>query len=80
MIPGGSNPGPGEPPVERGVPADNGGLVPAEPPPAANDDFLDQATGKRPRDGNARTAPGANVPSAPRAGQPGSRERPIQVY
>ena len=77
MIPGGSNPGPGEPPMERGT-AD-GGLEPVEPPPAANDDFLDQATGKRSRDGSARAAPGANLPAAPRAGQPGSRERPIPV-
>jgi penicillin-binding protein 1A len=36
--------GPGEPPVDH--PGDNGGLVPVGPP-AANDDFLDQATGKR---------------------------------
>ncbi|HEX8057915.1 MAG TPA: PBP1A family penicillin-binding protein [Novosphingobium sp.] len=78
MIPGGSNPGPGEPPVERGQQGDNGGLVPADPPPAANDDFLDQATGKRPREG-ARARPDGNVPPAPRAGQPGSRERPIPV-
>ncbi|MBW8752725.1 MAG: PBP1A family penicillin-binding protein [Sphingomonadales bacterium] len=80
MIPGGSNPGPGEPPRERdSAPADNGGLVPVEPPPAANDEFLDQATGRRPREGSARAGPGANVPPAPRAGQPGSRERPILV-
>jgi penicillin-binding protein 1A len=42
-----SNPrdtGPGDPSVEH--PKDNGGLVPVGPP-AANDDFLDQATGKR---------------------------------
>ena len=25
----------------------NGGLVPVEPPPAANDDFLDRATGRK---------------------------------
>jgi len=32
-------------------PADNGGLVPVDPPPAANDDFLNRATGKAGRPG-----------------------------
>jgi penicillin-binding protein 1A len=71
--------GPGEPPVDKGQggPANtNGGLVPVEPPPAANDEFLDQATGRRPRDATSQR-PGANVPPLPRSGQPGSRERPI---
>ena len=77
MIPGGSNPGPGEPPVDRG--GADGGLEAVEPPPAANDDFLDQATGRRARDGSARAAPAAGLPPAPRAGAPGSRERPIPV-
>jgi penicillin-binding protein 1A len=76
----GSGPGvgPGEPPVDREAPADNGGLVPVEPPAAAGDEFLDQATGRRQRD-PAPMRPGANLPSAPRPGQPGSRERPIPV-
>jgi len=30
----------------RPVPPDNGGLIPVDPPPAANDDFLNRATGK----------------------------------
>jgi penicillin-binding protein 1A len=72
--------GPGEPPVDRGQGAAdyNGGLVPVEPPPAANNDFLDQATGRRSRDATSQR-PGANVPPPPRPGQPGSRERPIPV-
>jgi penicillin-binding protein 1A len=76
----GSGPGvgPGEPPVDREAPADNGGLVPVDPPAAAGDEFLDQATGRRQRD-PAPMRPGANLPSAPRPGQPGSRERPIPV-
>jgi penicillin-binding protein 1A len=41
----GRDPGPGEPPRD---PADNGGLEPVDPPPAAGDDFLDQATGRKP--------------------------------
>jgi penicillin-binding protein 1A len=43
---GGFDPGPGDPPVGED-PLDNGGLVPVGPPPAANDEFLDQATGKQ---------------------------------
>jgi penicillin-binding protein 1A len=72
--------GPGEPPVDRGQGgADyNGGLEPVEPPPAASNDFLDQATGKRSRDTTSQRS-GANVPPPPRPGQPGSRERPIPV-
>jgi penicillin-binding protein 1A len=73
--------GPGEPPVDRGQGggyANNGGLVPVEPPPAAGNDFLDQATGKRPRDATSPRT-GAGVPPPPRPGQPSSRERPIPV-
>jgi penicillin-binding protein 1A len=61
----------GTPPADRQRSPDNGGLVPAGPPPAASDDFLDQATGSRPRDGGP-------VPRPTRA-PPGSRERPIPV-
>jgi penicillin-binding protein 1A len=88
-------PGPGEPPMDRGErwpsgpgynngPGYNGGLVPAGPPPAASDDFLDQATGRRPRDMGPRdmgprAGAGGNLPPAPRPGMPGSRERPIPM-
>ncbi len=41
--------GPGEPPVD--IQNGDGGLIPVEPPPAANDDFLDQATGMGKRAG-----------------------------
>jgi penicillin-binding protein 1A len=78
---GGQDQGPGEPPVDRGQGGGssyNGGLVPVEPPPAAGNDFLDQATGRRPRDATSPRA-GASVPPPPRPGQPGSRERPIPV-
>jgi penicillin-binding protein 1A len=73
--------GPGEPPMDRGQGGQpyNGGLVPAGPPPAANDEFLDQATGRRPREVGPRAAPGGNLPPPPRPGQPGSRDRPIPV-
>jgi penicillin-binding protein 1A len=73
--PGGQDQGPGEPPVDRGQGGTgyNGGLVPAGPPPAANDDFLDQATGRRPRVG-----PGGSFPPGPRPGMPGGRDRLIQ--
>ena len=41
------------PPEDGGLPADDprrqGGLVPVEPRPAANDDFLNEATGRDPR-------------------------------
>ncbi len=72
----GADPGPGEPPRDR--PEDrvdqNGGLVPVGPPPAANDDFLNQATGnqggvppRRREPGNTRPRvieipPGGDVP------------------
>ncbi|MFA7603393.1 MAG: PBP1A family penicillin-binding protein [Novosphingobium sp.] len=78
---GPQDPGPGEPPVERGRGYGGGyggygyggGLEPVEPPPpAASDDFLDRATG---RSGQRPGLP----PPAPRPGQPGSRERPIPV-
>jgi penicillin-binding protein 1A len=81
IAPGGQDQGPGEPPVDRGQaggPGNNGGLVPVEPPPAAGNDFLDQATGRRPRDATSPRA-GPNVPPPPRPGQPGSRDRPIPV-
>ncbi len=42
---GARDPGPGEPPLDERT-YDNGGLVPVDPP-AASDDFLDQATGSR---------------------------------
>ena len=48
--PGGFDTGPGNPPTGDD-PIDSGGLVPVGPPPAANDDFLDQATGNRPAQG-----------------------------
>jgi penicillin-binding protein 1A len=81
--------GPGEPPIDRGDrgaggpgygPGYNGGLVPVEPPPAASNEFLDQATGRRSRDAGPRTGSGGgNFPPAPRPGMPGSRERPIAI-
>ena len=37
-------------------PTDNGGLVPVNPPPAASEDFLNEATGK------AKKAPAAEPP------------------
>jgi len=40
------DPGPGDPPPV-GPDYRDGGLVPVEPPPAANDDFLNQATGAK---------------------------------
>jgi penicillin-binding protein 1A len=40
---------PGAPQPPERHPADNGGLVPVNPPPAASDDFLDRATGRGPR-------------------------------
>jgi penicillin-binding protein 1A len=62
---------PGLRPVEPGAgvgpppgderPAGNGGLVPAGPP-AANDEFLDQATGRR---GGGQRAPGEGFPPPP---------------
>jgi penicillin-binding protein 1A len=60
--------GPGEPPMERGGRGYYDGLEPVEPPAAANDEFLDQATG--------RQGPRGNYPPPPR---PGSRERPISL-
>ncbi|MCW1431434.1 PBP1A family penicillin-binding protein [Novosphingobium sp. JCM 18896] len=69
--PGDANKGPGEPPAEGQ--GDNIGFQQDGPPPAANDDFLDQATGRRQRDQNP-ARPGA-VPS-PRPGQPGNQLRP----
>jgi penicillin-binding protein 1A len=42
--------------VDRGAPADNGGLIPVDPPPAAGDDFLDRATGSRPSSGRPTEA------------------------
>ncbi len=44
------DPGPGDPPPE-GRDDRSGGLVPVEPQPAANDDFLNQATGKKKGEG-----------------------------
>ena len=35
-----------QPDKDRRGPGDNGGLVPVQPPPAANEEFLDEATGK----------------------------------
>ena len=35
-----------QPGNDRRGPVDNGGLVPVQPPPAANEEFLDEATGK----------------------------------
>ena len=35
-----------QPDNDRRGPGDNGGLVPVQPPPAANEEFLDEATGK----------------------------------
>ncbi len=71
-------PGPGEPPVDHSD--GDGGLQPAGPPPAANDEFLDQATGRprQPRDAAPpRTGPGGvTLPATPRPGQPGSRPTP----
>jgi penicillin-binding protein 1A len=79
--PGARDQGPGEPPMDRGDsgPGSEDGLVPAGPPPAANDEFLDQATGRRMREAGPRAAPGGNFPPPPRPGQPGSRERPIVI-
>ncbi len=57
---------------------EDGGLVPVQPPAAAGDDFLDQATGRRPPPA-PRATPTPQIPPPPRAGQPGSRERPIIV-
>jgi penicillin-binding protein 1A len=56
-----------------GVPIpDQGGLVPAGPPAAANDDFLDQATGRNPPGVPPRQrpspAPGAKPGAPPRPG------------
>jgi len=69
--PGDTDKGPGDPPAEGQ--GDNIGFQQDGSPPAANDDFLDQATGRRQRDANP-ARPGA-VPS-PRAGQPGVQPRP----
>jgi len=62
------------PPGTEPRPGEDVGLVPVNPgsPPAANDDFLDQATGKK-------GPVGAAEPQAVRPGAPGSRERPIPV-
>jgi len=62
------------PPGTEPRPGEDVGLVPVNPgsPPAANDDFLDQATGKK-------GPVGAGEPQAVRPGAPGSRERPIPV-
>ncbi len=81
----GRGPGPGEPPMDRS--GSGNGLVPVEPPAAASDEFLDQATGRRPRDGAPRSGQGANVLPAPIPGQPAGhpasrpavRERPVPV-
>jgi len=61
---------PGERPAGDG--GGGGGLVPVNPPPAANDDFLDNATGRAPqRDPGLRPAP-IDRPGSLR--QPGARE------
>jgi len=75
--PGAADQGPGEPPVE-GNAGPGAGPEPGGTPAAANDDFLDQATGRRQRD-SAPARPGAAVPAPPRPGQPGSQQRPIPV-
>ena len=62
LVPGDRDPGPGEPPVYD--PREDGNQVPVGPPPAANDDFLDQATGKK---AGAGTGAGAGAG----AGDPG---------
>ena len=66
----GRGPGPGEPPMDRSGPGNGNGLVPVEPPAAASDEFLDQATGRRPRDGAPRGGQGGTVLPAPLPGQP----------
>ena len=49
---------------DRERPTDNGGLEAVEPPPAANDDFLDRATGKAPRgEPGPRGFPGEDAPA-----------------
>jgi penicillin-binding protein 1A len=53
----GGEPGQDGPPLSDRPRLPDGGLVPVEPPPAANDDFLDRATGKAPRDPALRAAP-----------------------
>ncbi|MDR2858653.1 MAG: PBP1A family penicillin-binding protein [Novosphingobium sp.] len=52
ILPGDRQQGTGEPPADRGRDDSGYGPAPAPPgpPPAANDDFLDQATGRRPRE------------------------------
>jgi penicillin-binding protein 1A len=77
--PGSQDQGPGDLPTGRDQPRYDDGLEPVEPPPAANEDFLEQATGRRSREGAAPPRPGGYPPPPPRAGQPGSRERPIPV-
>ena len=60
---------PGVPPADQPRPLDNGAPETAEPPPAANDDFLDRAIGSR--------VPPDSRPAAPVQRGQGDRTRPL---